>query len=229
MRVDRELGLLEQAGAVGETEDAGEVRQRARALLAADHREVRLVAVQPGEQDDAGLVEARRRLEDVARQRHRRRQDRVEAVAVAGGECRERCARRRRDRVEDAEQGVALALVRRRADAVAGDQLGVVEVVAGVHANAFGQAPPHRDLLVLVEQRDLDAVDLARIGGDDAERGRHRRVDVAAAPVAGQRRIEHVAEPVQDHRLLRLRQDPVVDALVVGQRWSRRERAPGSP
>ena len=38
------------------------------ALLSADHREVRLVPVQPGEEDDAGLVEARRRLEDVARQ-----------------------------------------------------------------------------------------------------------------------------------------------------------------
>jgi hypothetical protein len=137
------------------------VAERARALLAADHREVRLVAVQPGEEDDAGLVEARRRLEDVARQRHGRREDRVEALDLPVAQRGQRCARRRRDRVEDAEQGVAVLLVRRAADAVAGDQLGVVEVVAGVHANAGGQAPPHRDLLVLVEQRDLDAVDLA--------------------------------------------------------------------
>src|SRR6187399_1680247 len=77
---DRELGLLDQAGAVGEAEDLGEVAEGARALLAADHGEVRLVAVQPGEEDDAGLVEARRRLEDVARKRHRRREDRVEAL-----------------------------------------------------------------------------------------------------------------------------------------------------
>jgi acyl-CoA reductase-like NAD-dependent aldehyde dehydrogenase len=47
------------------------------------------------------------------------------------------------------------------AEAVAGDQLGVVEVVAGVHAHARGQAPAHGDFLVLVQQRDLDAVDLA--------------------------------------------------------------------
>jgi ABC-type thiamine transport system ATPase subunit len=53
---------------------------RARALLAADHREMVLVAVEPGHEHDAGLVEARRRLEDVARQRHRRREDVVEAA-----------------------------------------------------------------------------------------------------------------------------------------------------
>ena len=114
----------------------------------------------------------------------------------------------------------------RGADAVAGDQLRVVEVVAGVHAHAFGQAAAHRDLLVLVEQRDLDAVDLARIRGDDAERRFHRAVEIVAAPVAGQRRIEHVAEPVQDHRLLRLGEDAVVDALVVGRAGGdARERA----
>ena len=179
----RELGLLEQAGRVGEAEGLGEVQQRARALLAADHREVRLVAVQPGEEDDAGLVEARRRLEDVARQRHRRREDRVEArPGRRAASAAERGARRRRDRVEDAEQRVAVPVVLRAADAVAGDQLGVVEVVAGVHAHAFGQAPAHRDLLVLVEQRDLDAVDLARVGGDDAERRLHRRGRRRALP-----------------------------------------------
>ncbi len=145
----------------------------------------------------AGLVEARRRLEDVARERHGRREDRVEARDVAFRERAERGARRRRDRVEDAEQRVAVLLVGRAAGAVAGDQLGVVEVVAGVHANAFGKAAPHRDLLVLVEQRDLDAVDLARIGGDDAERDVHRPVDgvavvrLAAEPVAGELRVEH--------------------------------------
>ena len=79
MRAHRQLRLLEQAGRVGQAEQLGQVRQRARALLAADHREVVLVAVEPGHEDDAGLVEARRRLEDVARQRHRRREDRVEA------------------------------------------------------------------------------------------------------------------------------------------------------
>ena len=87
----------------------------------------------------------------------------MEARRVARRQRRQRGARRRRDGVEDAEQRIALAVRRLAADAVAGDQLGVVEVVAGVHAHAGGQAPAHRDLLVLVEQRDLDAVDLARV------------------------------------------------------------------
>ena len=80
--------------------------QRARALLPADHDEMILQAVEPGEEDDAGLVEPGRRLEDVPRQRHRRLEDAVEALQVAGGEAREagRCGRR--DGVEDAEQRV---------------------------------------------------------------------------------------------------------------------------
>ena len=150
---------------------------RARALLAADHDEVVLVAVEPGQEDDAGLVEARRRLEDVARQRHRRRQDRVEARRGRRRRARASAARGgRRDRVEDAEQRVAVAL------RVAGDQLGVVEVVAGVHAHALGQAAAHGDLLVLVEQRDLDAVDLGGVRVDDAERRVHRRASWSALP-----------------------------------------------
>ncbi len=53
---------------------------------------------------------------------------------------------RGRDRIEDAEQRVAVALL------VAGDQLRVVEIVAGVHAHALGQAPAHDDFLILIEQ-----------------------------------------------------------------------------
>ena len=83
MRATASSGCSSRPARVGEAEDLGEVAERARALLAADHREVRLVAVQPGEEDDAGLVEACRRLEDVARERHRRREDRVEALDLA--------------------------------------------------------------------------------------------------------------------------------------------------
>ena len=41
MRATRELGPLDQAGRVGQAEQLGQVQQRARALLAADHREMR--------------------------------------------------------------------------------------------------------------------------------------------------------------------------------------------
>ena len=72
----------------------------------------------------------------------------------------ERMQRRRRcrgDGVEDPEQRVAA----RR------DQLGVVEVVAGVEADALRQPAADGDLALRVEQRDLDAVDLGGMLGDD--------------------------------------------------------------
>ena len=63
-------------------------------------------------------------------------------------------------RVEDAEQRVGIALL------VAGDQLGIVEVVAGIHAHAVRQAAAHGDLLLLRQERDLDAVDLGGVVGE---------------------------------------------------------------
>ena len=77
-------------------------------------------------------------------------------VGVAGVQSGQRRRGGRRDRVEDAEQRVAVAL------AVAADQLRVVEVVAGVEAHAVGQPAAQLDLAPGVEQRDLDAVDLRR-------------------------------------------------------------------
>ena len=132
----------------------------------------------------------------------------------------ERRRRRRRDGVEDAEQRVGIALL------VARDQLGVVEVVAGVHAHALRQAAAHRDLLVLVEQRNLDAVDLGGIGRDHVDRDLHRLHVVLVAPIARERGIEHLAEPVDDHRLLHLAEDAVVDlGVVVGRSRGLDQRA----
>ena len=131
--------------------------------------EVILQAVEVGHEDDASLVEARRRLEDVARQRHGRRQNGIEGFAITGSQRRERGGGRRRDGIEDAEQRVAVALL------VAGDQLGVVEVVARIHAHALRQPAAHDDLFVLVEQGDLDAVDLGGVRIDDADGGVHCR------------------------------------------------------
>ena len=48
-----------------------------------------------------------------------------------------------------------------------------------------------------------------------ADQGEHRlgrRVQIAAAPVAGELRVEHVAQPVQDHRLPGLADQVAVDA-----------------
>src|SRR5215813_14752484 len=69
-----ELGVAQQARAVHQHELLGEMHDRARALLAADHPEVRLVAVEIGGEHHAGLVEARGRAEDVSREHEGRRQ-----------------------------------------------------------------------------------------------------------------------------------------------------------
>ena len=82
--------------------------------------------------------------------------------------------------------------------AVAGDQLGIVEVVAGIHPHALGQAGAQRDFLVLVEQRELDAVDLGGMGRDHVDADVHRRQVVVEAPIAGERGIEHLSQPMDD-------------------------------
>ncbi|CAM5238203.1 hypothetical protein SGLAM104S_09362 [Streptomyces glaucescens] len=87
----------------------------------------------------------------------------------------DRLRRERAQRVEDAEQGVAEALV------VAGDQLGVVEVVAGVAAHALREAAAQVDLALRVQQGHLDAVDLVGVGGDDLQEGVGGRVEIGGA------------------------------------------------
>ena len=89
-----------------------------------------LVAVEISHQDDAGLVEPGGRAEDVARQRHGGFEDVVEFLGPVAGERFQGGRGGRRDGVEDAQKRIRIAFV------VAGDELGEIEVVAGVHANA---------------------------------------------------------------------------------------------
>ena len=147
-------GSREELCPVGEAEDFGEMQDRAGALLPADHGEMVLVAVQPGEEDDPGLVEASGRGEDQARQRHGRAEYIVEALEVSGSKPAQGRRGRRRDGVENPEQRIGMTVL------VAGDQLREVEVVAAVHADARREPAAHLDLPGRVEQRDLDAVDL---------------------------------------------------------------------
>jgi len=112
------------------------------------------------------------------------------------------------------------------ADRIARDQLGVVEIVARIHAHARCQAPPHRNFLACIEERDLDAVDLLGVIVDDRNRAVHRAQVVAVAPVAFQRGVEHLAQPVNNDGLLDLPQNPVVDThVVVGRPRNARQRA----
>src|SRR5262245_62133352 len=98
------------------------------------------MAVEIGEEHDAGLVRVSRRLKDVARERDGRRQYRLEGRAVTGVQGLQGAGRGRRDRVDDAEESVAVALF------VAEDQADVVEIVARVHPDPGGQTSPHLDL-----------------------------------------------------------------------------------
>src|SRR5262249_44145028 len=59
-----ELRVVQHARLVGEAEQLGEVDQRARALLPAHQDEVILQPVEPCQEHDAGLVEARGAFED---------------------------------------------------------------------------------------------------------------------------------------------------------------------
>ena len=114
--------------------------------IIADHGEVILQSVEISHEHHAGLVEARRRLEDVPRERHRRREHSVKRRAIAARKRAEGCRGRRRDGIENAEQRVRVT------PRVAGDQLRVVKIIAGIHAYARGQPAAHGDLLVLVEE-----------------------------------------------------------------------------
>lgn len=108
-----------------------------------------LVAGEPGEEDDARLVEAGRGLEEVAGELDGRVEDLAEALGVAGVEGPDRLGRERGEGVEDAQQGVAEALF------VAGDELRVVEVVARVAADALREAAAQLDLAPRVEEETL--------------------------------------------------------------------------
>ena len=145
----------------------------------------------------------------MAREFQRRGEDGAEILPPVSRKRRQRGRGRRRDRIENAEQRVRIALL------VALDQFREVEVVAGIHANAVRQAAAKRDLLALVEQRDLDPVHFRRIGLEHGETDFHRFPVVVVAPIAGERGIEHLAQPVDDDGFRNLRQDAVVDPEIV--------------
>ena len=98
---------------------------------------------------------------------------------------------------------------------VAKDELGIVEVVAGVHAHRGRQLAAQPHLALRVEQGHLDAVDPAGMLPDERQYGFRGIVQIGRSPVPGQPRVERLAQPVQHHRHRRLRDQLVVDAQVV--------------
>src|SRR4029077_18767791 len=102
----------------------------ARALLATEHVEMPLVPVEIGQEYDAGLVEAGRSFEDVARQGDRWLENGVVPREVTMVECAECGCRCWSDRVEDAQQRITVALN------VTRDERWIIEVVAGIHSDS---------------------------------------------------------------------------------------------
>ena len=207
--LDGQVRLGQRPRGGGQLEHADQVPGRPLALQSGQHREVRLQAVQPGQEGHADLVVVRRRLEDRSAERDRRPHGRVVARHVALVQGRQRGGGRGGDRGERPEQGVAVAV------RVPADQPGVVEVVPGVEPDPGRQPAPQRHLLARVEHRQLDAVHLPAGPLDQLEHGPGGRVEVGAAPVAAQRGVERLAQPVQDHRLVGLLQQLAVHLQVV--------------
>src|SRR5215471_6096035 len=120
-----------------------------------------LVAVQIGEENDSRFVVVSGSLEDMPGQRKGWAKQSVVAIEVRRIESAQRQRSRRRDGVKDAQQGIAVSGL------VAQDQFGVVEVVSRVHADSRRHLPPHFYFAAFVQQRDLHAVDMARIVADN--------------------------------------------------------------
>src|SRR5580698_5655836 len=128
------------------------MRDTPRHFESADHLESILMAVQPREEHDAGLIEIRRRLEDMARKWNGRRETALELVRTSVVQCLDRCRGSRSDRVENPEQSVAVMA------AVTADHGVVVEIVTRVHADAGRQAAPELDLALGIQQGNLDPI-----------------------------------------------------------------------
>ena len=178
-------------------------------LQTSDHGEAGLVPVEPGQEGDPGLVVEGGRLEDVARERQRRGHRGVvrrEVALVEGSQPRRGGRGDRRERTEE-RVGVV--------GPVAADQLGVVEVVAGVEPHAGRQRGPEPGLVVRGEQGDLHPVDLGGVLAHEVEEGRGGCGDVGTAPVAAQLGVERLTQPVQDHGLAHLLEQTAVDPEVV--------------
>ena len=94
--------------------------------------------------------------------------------------------------------------------AIACDQVGIVEIIAGIKPDPGGQAGAECRLMPLIQQGYLDAIDLAGVFADQPQHEIRGAGDIGAAPIACQRRVEHIPQPMQDHRVAR----PVDQAAV---------------
>ena len=115
--LDGQIGVEQRTGRRGQLEDLDQVGGVAPPFEAADHREVRLEPVEPGQERHPDLVRRRGGLEDLAAQHLGRPHHRVVRREVTDVERVQRVGGRRGDRREGSEQGIAVAGLRRRGSA----------------------------------------------------------------------------------------------------------------
>lgn len=84
---------------------------------------------------------------------------------------------------------------------VALDQRGIVEVVAGIKPDAFGQAGAERLFMRLIQKGILTPSTLAGFSAISDSTKSEASATSRLPREARQRRVEHLAQPVQDHRL----------------------------
>ena len=220
-----ELGVARARRPRRPADERGQVRQAARRVQAADHRERR-----------AGGRSARTGTRRRSCSRRSARRRRAGPAPRSGPRIRRYPSGSPASRAWIAAEAAGAMAANAPSSAsecrcaVALDQPEVVEVVAGEQRAPCGSRDAQRDLVVGVEQAHLDAARprsafSAMMREDRVDAGRH----VGRRRVAGELRVERGAQPVQHHRCARRREHLAVDVQVVGRPTSRPGRGAGWP
>src|SRR5829696_1734125 len=185
------------------------MESRASGLEAPHHDETVLMAIQPGEKGDPGLVVVRGGCEDMTGQwqcRGHLASKTVNVVSIKGAQSGRSGWR---DSGERAEERIGVM------DAVPFNEFWIVEVVPGVEPDTGRECGAQLDLVVGGQQRDLYSIDLVAVLADQVEEGASCHRHVRRAPVTAQLRIEHLSQPVQDDGSRRLLEDCCVYLEIV--------------
>ncbi|MPM86881.1 hypothetical protein SDC9_133974 [bioreactor metagenome] len=184
--IHRQFGVGEQSDACRLREQVGQMQDGTTTLEPGEHPEVRLVPHEEAEPRDSGLIELRGRLEQQPAERNGGIENCVKPRGVCGVQPQERSGRVPRYDRECAQKRVAMTAL------VAGDELGIVEIIAGEHPHALGEPTAQVALASCVEKGDLDTEDGVGMGMGEGHNGVDSGVEVVTAPVAGQLRVEHL-------------------------------------
>jgi hypothetical protein len=129
-----QIGARQQAGRICQTEHVCIVNDIAAGLQGRWHDEMRLIAIQPRKKGNPCLVIPRRGAKDLPAQGNSRGQQGVIGCGLAKGQRLQRLTGRGRYGRENAQQGM------RKMRSIAGNQISIVEVIAGIQPDPIGQS-----------------------------------------------------------------------------------------